>query len=644
MTRPLQVLIVGDNSDDGELMLRELRRAGFEPKATRVDTEADYLDNLHPQPDLILSDYAMLRFSGLRALELLKQWELSIPFILVSTKIGEETAVSAMRSGAVDYLLKGQLARLGQAVEQALEQKRLRDEHTRAEERLREQADMLNRAHDAIIVRNFHDRRIVFWNSGAERLYGWSASEAIGQPIAELILANPQELDTISKTLLATGEFRGQLKEITKDKRELTVDVWSTVVRNADGTPRSVLSINNDITAQKKLEGQLLRAQRLESIGTLASGVAHDLNNILTPILMCAETLRRDLNEEDRELALSLIEESARRGAGVVKQVLTFARGIEGERVTINPRHLIDEMVDIARKTFPKSIETSARYSENLRSIQGDPTQLHQVLLNLSVNARDAMPEGGSLVIWADNFDVDDSYASMTPEAKPGAYVALRVSDTGAGMARATIEKIFDPFFTTKEVDRGTGLGLSTVLGIVKSHGGFISVYSEQGRGTTFKIFLPAVESGTDSAKTKTVPEQIKGNGQLILLVDDEESVRSITKMVLEKNNYRVLEASDGPEALAIFAQQLNFIDVVLTDITMPYMDGVAVVRAIKRMKPEALFIASTGQGEETRVPELHSLDVTNFLTKPYDTERLLKVLHDTLTRKSGKPGEIKSS
>jgi len=275
MTRPLRVLIVGDNSDDAELMLRELRRAGFEPKATRVDTEADYLDNLHPEPDLILSDYAMLRFSGLHALELLKQWDLSIPFILVSTTIGEETAVSAMRSGAVDYLLKGQLARLGQAVEQALEQKRLRDEHTRAEERLREQADMLNRAHDAIIVRNFQDRRIVFWNSGAERLYGWSASEAIGQPIAELILANPQELDTISKALLATGEFRGQLKEITKDRRELTVDVWSTVVRNADGTPRSVLSINNDITEQKKLEAQLLRAQRLESIGTLASGVAH---------------------------------------------------------------------------------------------------------------------------------------------------------------------------------------------------------------------------------------------------------------------------------------------------------------------------------------------------------------------------------
>ena len=232
-------------------------------------------------------------------------------------------------------------------------------ERKRAQERLQEQADMLDRAHDAIIVRNFDDRRIIFWNSGAERLYGWSASEAIGQPVDELILAKSEELGSIATTLLSTGEFRGDLKEITKDKRELTVEVWSTLVRNGDGTPRSVLSIHNDITEQKKLEAQLLRAQRLESIGTLASGVAHDLNNILTPILMCSQVLRSELGEEDRQSALALIEESAQRGAGIVKQVLTFARGVEGERVLIKPSHLIQEIVDIARKTFPKSIEIS---------------------------------------------------------------------------------------------------------------------------------------------------------------------------------------------------------------------------------------------------------------------------------------------
>jgi len=760
MTQPLRVLIVEDNATDAELVLRELRRAGFDPDWRRVDTEADYLANLNPALDIILSDYSMPQFSGLRALELLKEKKLEIPFILVSATIGEEIAVSAMRSGAADYLLKDRLTRLGQSVSHAVDQKRLLDEqkraeeamqqsehkyrhlfeslseaaflidaksrrildvnlcaekllgrtrteilgmseaelfppkqaanycakllkpgtqgedlsdeaevqskdgtripvrvslapielygrdlvlalmaditeHKRAEERLREQADMLDRAHDAIIVRDFKDRRIVFWNSGAERLYGWSASEAIGQPVDELILAKPEELGSISTMLLSTGEFRGELKEITKDKRELTVEVWSTLVRNGDGTPRSVLSINNDITEQKNLESHLLRAQRLESIGTLASGVAHDLNNVLTPILMCSQVLRSELGEEDRQSALALIEESAQRGAAIVKQVLTFARGIEGERVLIKPSHLIQEIVDIARKTFPKSIEIGGRYPDDLWSIEGDPTQLHQVLLNLSVNARDAMPDGGSLLIWAENFTVDEHYASMTPDARAGEFVALRVTDTGAGMPRAVLDKIFDPFFTTKEIGKGTGLGLSTTLGIVKSHGGFISVYSEQGKGTTFKLFLPATITHEELQQPKTSVVPIQGNGELILVVDDEPNILGITKMILEKHHYDVVSASDGPEALAIFAQQMQSISLVLTDVSMPYMDGAALTRALRKMKSDLPIIASTGQGEPAGLAEFEALGVKNILAKPYNTQQLLATVHDTLQKKA---------
>lgn len=863
MAKPLRVLIVEDNSTDTELMLRELRRAGFKPDSKRVDTEANYLANLDPALDIILSDYSMPQFSGLRALELLKERRLEVPFLIVSGIIGEETAVAAVQDGAADYLLKDRLTRLGQAVERALEEKRIRDESKRAQMRLalqeqqyrllfeinpnpmwvsdtktsqivavnqaaisqygysrdeflklklkdlqpskdladggqfrhlrkdgsiilveiysspvvwdgaaagivtaiditerkrtgdmmrailesaldcvitidhqgrvvefnpaaektfgyprdkavgqllmdliippslreshrrglsryldtgeapvlgkrveltgmrsdgsefpvevaiirigsqqppmftgfirditdrkdaegqlREQADIINRAHDAIIVRNFDDRLITFWNNGAERLYGWSASEAIGKPVGELILADAQEIEMISETLLSAGEFRGQLKEFTKDRREVTVDVCSTLICNSDGTPRSVLSMSKDITEQKKLETQLLRSQRLESIGTLASGVAHDLNNILTPILMCAETLRTNFDPDDAQTAISLIEESARRGAEVVKQVLTFARGIEGERVTISPRHLIDEMVDIGRKTFPKSIEISDRYPEELWSIQGDPTQLHQALLNLAVNARDAMPNGGSLILAAENIDVDEGYAAMTPGAQIGPHVLLSVADTGAGMPRATIDKIFDPFFTTKEVGKGTGLGLSTALGIVKSHGGVISVYSEIGSGTTFKILLPAQVSEETSRKSEIPPELLDGHGELVLVVDDEPNILSVTKMILEKHNYGILDAHDGPEALALLAQQRDSIKLVLTDISMPYMDGVALVRTIKKMKPDTKFIACTGQGEETRVAELQSLGVTNFLMKPYDTGKLLKTLGHTL-------------
>ncbi|MFN2542462.1 MAG: response regulator [Chthoniobacterales bacterium] len=639
-SRPLNVLIVEDNPSDAELMLRELRRAGFAPDWRRVDTEADFSTNLDPKIDIILSDYSMPQFSGLRALELVNERRLAVPFIIVSGSIGEDTAVAAMRSGASDYLLKDRLARLGQAVEGALEQKQLRDERKQAEERLREQSDIINRAQDAVIIRNFETDRITFWNRGAERVYGWSASEAIGRPMGELIFTESNEREALLERLVSTGEFRGEIKHRAKDGRDVIVNSRATLIRNDDGTPRAVLGINTDITEQKSLEMQLLRAQRLESIGTLASGVAHDLNNILTPILMCAETLRTNSDPDDAQTALSLIEESARRGASVVKQVLTFARGIEGERVTINPRHLIEEMVDIARKTFPKSIEINSRYAEEVWSVQGDPTQLHQVLLNLSVNARDAMPNGGSLLLAAENINVDEEYAAMMSSAQVGPHVLLTVRDTGVGMPRATIDKIFDPFFTTKKVGKGTGLGLSTALGIVKSHGGVLSVYSEIGTGTTFKILLPAQVSEQISRKFEALPELMNGHGELVLVVDDEPNILSVTKMILEKHNYDILDANDGTEALALIAQQKDAIKLVLTDISMPYMDGVALVRTIKKMNPDTKFIASTGQGEETRVAELQSLGVTNFLIKPYDTDRLLKTLGHALEGKPDAPSE----
>jgi two-component system cell cycle sensor histidine kinase/response regulator CckA len=335
--------------------------------------------------------------------------------------------------------------------------------------------------------------------------------------------------------------------------------------------------------------------------------------------------------KEDLPALLSMIEESARRGANVVKQVLTFARGIEGERVVIKPTHLIHEMIDIAQKTFPKIIEIVGRYPDDLWSIEGDPTQLHQVLLNLSLNARDAMPNGGSLSLGAENFNVDENYASMMPGAKPGPHVMLRVSDTGGGMPRAMIDKIFDPFFTTKEVGKGTGLGLSTTLGIVKSHSGFISVYSEPEKGTTFKVFLPATAIQEELAQSKTSIVPIPGNGERILVVDDEPNILGITKMILEKHKYDVVSANDGPEALAIFAQQMKSISVVLTDLSMPYMDGVALVRSLKKMRPDLSIVASTGQGEQVGVAELQSLGVKNFLTKPYDVPKLLRTVHDAL-------------
>jgi two-component system cell cycle sensor histidine kinase/response regulator CckA len=481
------------------------------------------------------------------------------------------------------------------------------------------------------MVRDMQDR-VQFWNHGAEKLYGWTAAEVQGKKASGFLYeGEPAAIAAARAAVLENGKWTGECKHTCKDGGTVMVRSRWTLVRDELAAPKSILIINTDATEQKKLETHLLRAQRLESIGTLASGVAHDLNNILTPILICAEVLKGNPVREDLPALVSMIEESAKRGANVVKQVLTFARGIEGERVVIKPSHLIQEMIDIAQKTFPKTIEILGRYTDDLWSIKCDPTQLHQVLVNLSVNARDAMPSGGSITIGAENFEVDEHYASMTPGAKPGPHVMLRVTDSGPGMSRATIDKIFDPFFTTKEIGKGTGLGLSTVLGIVKSHGGFISVYSEPGKGTTFKVFLPATTTDQDLRQSKASVVPIQGNGELILVVDDEPNILGITRMILEKHRYDVVSASDGPEALAIFAQQMKSISLVLTDLSMPYMDGVALVRSLKKMRPDLSIVASTGQGEQAGVAELQSLGVKNFLTKPYNTERLLATLDDTL-------------
>ncbi len=514
----------------------------------------------------------------------------------------------------------------------------------RMEEKLLEQANIVEHAHDAVIVRDFVTDCITIWNKGAERLYGWTAEEAIGRPISELIFREPDKREALFKQLLSTGEFHEEGKHRARDGRELIVDARLTLIRDDDGTPRSVLGINTDVTEQKKLELQVLRTQRVENIGTLASGVAHDLNNILTPILICAQTLRGSLTEEDQESAISLIEASGLRGANVVKQMLTFARGVGGERVSVQPRHLVQEMVDIAKRTFPKSIEIVNRCPEELFSIEGDPTQLHQVLLNVSVNGRDAMPAGGKLVFDAENFKVDENYASMSPEAKPGPYVLLQISDTGDGMSRETIEKIFDPFFTTKELGKGTGLGLSTALGIVKSHGGFISVDSHVGKGTTFRIFLPAKECSPSALSSEPRVPSCRGNGELVLIVDDEENILRVAQAVLQKTNYRVVSARDGVEAIALFAQQIQTIRVVLTDIAMPYMDGVALVRALRKMKPDIPIIAFTGDAYHARLEELRAMNVHRFLIKPFNAEDLLAAVHGSLSPVSQAEAKVRTA
>jgi len=507
-------------------------------------------------------------------------------------------------------------------------------ERKRNEERLRQQADIIERAQDAIIVRDFTSDLITVWNSGAERLYGWSANEAIGRPMGELIFAEPNDRQALVKQLVSTGEFHGEIKHRAKDGREVIVDGRATLIRNDDGTPRSVLGINTDITEQKKMEKHVLRTQRLESIGTLASGVAHDLNNILVPILMAVPILRNDPSPQESENFLNTIESSAARGADIVKQVLTFARGAAGDRVLLQPIYIIEEIAKIARQTFPKTVRVRTNYAEDLRLVEGDPTQLHQVLLNLCLNARDAMPEGGSLSLTAENFDVDEQYATMTLGLKAGPHVLISVIDTGTGIPQHIVEKIFDPFFTTKEPGKGTGLGLSSALGIVKSHGGVINVYSAA-NGTTFRVLLPSTASVLQADETKAQMEVPIGHGETILIVDDESAIREVAKAVLSQSGYKVLAAGDGPAALAFFARQSKEIDLVLTDVVMPIMSGLALARTLRKMDPKVKVIVSSARDSDCNPSELTDIGVQGSLNKPYSRETLLcavdSVLHNTL-------------
>ena len=507
-------------------------------------------------------------------------------------------------------------------------------ERKQAEERLREQADIIERAQDAIIMRDFASDTVSVWNSGAERLYGWSAAEAIGQPMGALILREANDREALLEQLVLNGKYHGEVKHHAKDGHEVIVDARVILIRNDDGTPRSVLDINTNITEQKKLETQLLRTQRLESIGALASGVAHDLNNILVPILMAAPILRNEASAEEREKFLTIIESSAQRGAGIVKQVLTFARGADGDRVLLQPIYLLEEIAKIAQQTFPKSVRMRTSYPEDLWLIEGDPTQLHQVLLNLCVNARDAMPEGGNLSLTAENFDVDEQYTTMTPGLKPGPHVLISVIDNGTGIPQHVIDKIFDPFFTTKELGKGTGLGLATALGIVKSHGGTINVYST-GKGTTFRVLLPSAASVSQPNEPETRVELPTGHGETILIVDDESPIREVATAVLSKSGYNVLAADDGPAALALFVQQPKEIDVVLTDLVMPIMNGLVLARTLRKMDANAKVIVSSARDADYNLSELKDIGVQESLTKPYTRETLLRTVDRVLHHNS---------
>ena len=1014
LPQPLKVLVVEDSALDCDLVIHELRKAGFAPEWHRVETEVDYLAGLQSPPDLVLSDFRLPHFNGLRALELLKQSGRDIPFILVSGTIGEDTAVEAMRQGAADYLLKDRLARLGTAVARAVSEARLRHGRQQAEIAIRESNEKFNQLADNIsdvfwirsadmsevqyvspafekiwgrtvaslqanphdwsdfifaedrarvvaafgglsvagpsldleyrivrpdgeirwvrtrgsqvrnsagplirhigIVTDITDRKkvelvqslsaavlksvshgviittrdqlIISANAAFLTITGYAEAEVLGRNCRFLQGpdTNPRTLQEIRLALRADRAFDGEILNyrksgtpfwndltitpvqdaqgisthfvgITRDisernraaaelvesqhrlalatesahigiwdwnvaKNELVWDaqmyalygirgeefsgafdawqkglhpedrarcetafsaalagpegfhlefrvVWpngqvrvieahAEVTRATDGSPLHLIGVNRDVTERRrtendlrqseekfrrliedssdviavvnesgviqyqspstlrilgyqpeevlghavtsfihpedrgkaeqgiqrafadgllaapveyriqhrdgtwrifqsigrlmsnspgekavvvnsrdltearKLELQFLRTQRLEAIGTLSSGIAHDLNNILAPMLIIAPMLREKMPDtHDKELA-TIIEQGALRGANIIKQLLTFSRGVEGERGPVQAAHLLKEMVGIMRETFPRELSIHANIPTDLWPVHADATQIHQVLLNLCVNARDAMPAGGKLSVLAENVMLDETATELHPAAKPGPFVRLSIADKGEGISRENIDRIFEPFFTTKGVGKGTGLGLSTVIGIVKSHSGIVTVFSEPGLGTTFNIYLPAV-AGTIAAVADTAPRPPAGHGELILVVDDEASIRRALSLALEKENYHVVVAADGHEAMALFQSNESSIRLLLTDLMMPGMNGMALIRLLRAKAPQLRVIAASGLHDDQRREELTALGVTGILAKPFRTEEVFAAVQREL-------------
>lgn len=528
--------------------------------------------------------------------------------------------------GHLIYDEYGQVARMVGGLADVSERRRAQQEFVR-------QAALLDQASDAILVRSL-DNRLLYLNRKSVELYGWSIEEALGRSVEELFYESGESLAAATESVLMTGEWSGEIEQRTRAGKTLRIFGRWTLMREADGQPESILAINTDITEKSRLESQLLHSQRMESIGTLASGIAHDLNNVLAPILMSVELLREQAGHAGANGLLETLRQCAQRGSDLVRQILTVARPEQGEVIRFAPAEIISEVVQVLHETLPKNIDVAWHRSAQLQwTLQGDPTQLHQLLMNLCLNARDAMPGGGWLTITLEEREVDQIFASMNLGLNPGPYLVIRVQDTGEGIPAHIQDRIFEPFFTTKSLGHGTGLGLATCFMIVKSHGGKILLESDQGRGACFEVFLPASQEHAESAEVSSHESSPLGQGQLLLLVDDEDHVREVIGTALERFGYRVLTASNGAQGVLAFARHKDDIAAVISDMSMPIMDGPTMMAALRAISPEVPVVASSGLRSQALAI---SAGAKVFLAKPYSVGRLLSTLSEVLAPSTG--------
>ncbi|UCE82695.1 MAG: PAS domain S-box protein [Deltaproteobacteria bacterium] len=489
---------------------------------------------------------------------------------------------------------------------------------------------------DPVVVYDI-EGKVVYFNPAFTSVFGWNLGERFGKKMDGFVPEeNWAETKMMIDRVLAGESFSGvETRRYTKDGNIIPVSISGAVYRDGDGNPVGSVINLRDISLQKNLERQLQQAQKMEAVGTLAGGIAHDFNNLLQAIQGYGELLlMRTRQDESGWRELQEVIRAAKRGGELTQQLLTFSRKVESKRRPLDLNQEVRESRELLGRTIPRMIELQVHLADNLKLINADSVQLKQVLMNLAVNAKDAMPEGGKLMIETENVSLDQEFCRRYAEVKPGDYVLLSISDIGHGMDKETLEHIFDPFYTTKEVGKGTGLGLAIVYGIVKNHEGYIMCYSEPQQGTIFKIYLPVIEPEIKLANVldQMEPEvQVEGGSETILLVDDEEFIRELGIDVLGQAGYEVLTAADGEGALQLYRQAQERIALVILDLIMPGMGGRKCLEELLRLNPKVKVLIASGYSSDASTKRALETGAKSFVSKPYDTKHLLKLVREVL-------------
>lgn len=641
MLSRIRILHLDDSPRDAELIGDKLELGGLDCEFVRVVDRAGFEAALtNDSFDVILSDYNLPDYDGLSALKLALEKHPGTPVILISGSLGEDEAVKALQLGATDYLLKQRLERLPAAVERAVHQGQEHSLRMRAEAELRASEERFRKlaehSDEVFWFATVEPELITYISPGTERIWGIPAAQFYENPRIWVKGIHPEDHDRVLASYEAAlagrqPRFNEEFRVIRPDRTVCWVMNSGTPIRDGSGRIVSLGGVARDITERKAAAEQQERTQRLESIGMLAAGIAHDFNNALAPIVMSGTLLRPHVKDAGGQRILDAVEKSAARGVGLVRQLLSFARGSSGERATLQVRHLLHEVCELAETTFPKSIKVRAVLPGDLPAIMANASQIHQVFLNLCVNARDAMPDGGELTVSAANLMLDPVTAGQIPDARPGKYIAVEVKDTGTGIPADILTRIWEPFFTTKGQGKGTGLGLSTVRGIVHQHEGFMTLQSKEGRGTTFTIYLPITDgTGGDKDAAEDVA-LVRGNGELILVADDEEPVRMLVEQILTNAGYQVLTACDGADAIACFAPRAGEVRLLITDYQMPVLGGEATANALRRMKPELPVVFMSGASSQSNATTPNRATGAT-LAKPFQVGTLLSLVHRSLT------------